>query len=272
VGPDAHAEKKGTEQSMSGKKGLIVALVAAAVIGAAAIGTVVRAQTPGPGGSGAGGPSVPGSGPSAGDFRGRIDDFLNQLAQNLNIDRSTLNSALKTTAGQEIDKAVASGALSQDQANQIKQRIDNGQLPFGPGGFGAFGGGGRGGPGGNGGLPQAAAACGSAIRDAVPTALGISAADLRQARSNGETIAQIAQDHGKTLDDVRTAVQSSAQTCLDQQVQAGQLTQQQEQTILQRLQHSPFGRFGGRDGGRPVVQGPRDNQGGSRPGSAGNGQ
>jgi len=195
-----------------------------------------------------------------------IDSFLNQLAQNLNIDRSTLNNALKTTADQQIDNAVSAGRLSQDQANQIKQRIDNGQLPFGVGGFGAFGGPGRfgrhgrGGPGGNAGLPQAAVACASTARNAVPSALGISASDLQQARANGESLAQIAQDNGKTLDDVRAAVQSSAQSCLDQQVQAGNLTQQQEQNILQRLQNGgPFGRFGG-PGGR---------QGGSQPGQPG---
>jgi hypothetical protein len=261
---------------MVGKKGLILTLAAAAILGVAAIGGVVRAQTPGPGGTGANAPSGA-PGPFAGDIRGRVDDFLNQLAQNLNIDRSTLDKALKTTADQQIDKAVSAGSLSQDQANQIKQRIDSGQLPFGPGAFGAFGGPGRfgrrgpGGPGGNAGSAQGAA-CFSTIRDAVPSALGISASDLRQARANGESLAQIAQDHGKTLDDVRSAVVSSAQGCLDQQVQAGTLTQQQEQNILQRLQNGQFGRFGGRDGRPSVVQGPRDNQGAPQPRSNGGGQ
>jgi len=250
---------------MAGKKGLIVTLVAVAVLGVVAVGGVVLAQTPSGGGAGGGAPSGSAGSANAGP-RGLIDSFLNQLAQNLNIDRSTLNNALKTTADQQIDNAVSAGRLSQDQANQIKQRIDNGQLPFGVGGFGAFGGPGRfgrhgrGGPGGNAGLPQAAVACASTARNAVPSALGISASDLQQARANGESLAQIAQDNGKTLDDVRAAVQSSAQSCLDQQVQAGNLTQQQEQNILQRLQNGgPFGRFGG-PGGR---------QGGSQPGQPG---
>jgi len=253
---------------MAGKKGLIVTLVAAAVLGVVIVGGVVRAQTPSPsgpsGGAGSGSAGSADAGP-----RGLIDGFLNQLAQNLNIDRTTLNSALKTTGDQEIDNAVAAGKLSQDQANQFKQRIDNGQLPFGLGGFGAFGGRGhfgrhgRGGPGGNAGLPQAAVACASTARSAVSTALGISASDLQQARANGKSLAQIAQDNGKTLDDVRAAVQSSAQSCLDQQVQAGNLTQQQEQDILQRLQNGgPFGRFGGPGGG----------PGGPRPGQSGAGQ
>jgi polyhydroxyalkanoate synthesis regulator phasin len=252
-----------------GKKSLFLALIATVVLGAVAVGGVVLAQTPAPAGPGSGGqPGQPAFG-DGGGLRARVDDFLNQLAQNLNIDRSTLNNALKTTANQEIDKAVASGQLSQDQANQMKQRIDSGQLPFGPGAFGAFGGQGHfgrrgsGGPNGDGAFPQAAATCFSTVRDAVPGALGISASDLQQARANGESLAQIAQDHGKTLDDVRSAVQSAAQGCLDQQVQAGNLTQQQEQDILQRLQNGgPFGRRGGQGGG----------PGGPGQGPSGNGQ
>jgi hypothetical protein len=59
------------------------------------------------------------------------DDFLNQLAQNLNISRSTLNSALTTTIGQEIDKAVAANQLTAQQAARLKKQIGKDRFPIG---------------------------------------------------------------------------------------------------------------------------------------------
>lgn len=218
---------------MALKKGLIGAVIAAAVLGVVA-GGVVLAQTNSPGGSGANAQS-PSGGNGAG-ARARIDNFLNQLAQNLHIDRPTLDNALKTTAKQQVDQAVAAGRLTQDQANQDKQRIDNGQSFLGIGRLGR---------GERGGARGATAACGAGVRDAVTNTLGISAGDLRQARANGKTIAQIAQEHGKTVEDLRNAVAQSAKGCLDQQVQSGSLTAQQEQDILQRLQDRATSSGGG---------------------------
>jgi polyhydroxyalkanoate synthesis regulator phasin len=212
----------------TGKK-LLVAVVAVLVLAAAAIGGVALAQTPSS------------ASPGRGAAGSRIDDFLNKLAQNLNIDRPTLDNALKTTAKQEVDSAVAAGRITQDQANQIEQRIENGQVPFGLGaGFGRrFGGGGG-----------EVAQCRSGAGSAVAGALGISQGDLQQARANGESIAQIAQDHGKTVADLRTAVEDSVKSCLDQQVQSGSLTQQQEQNILQRIQNGRFPGGPGNGGSR----------------------
>jgi hypothetical protein len=61
----------------------------------------------------------------------RRDDFLNALAQNLNISRSTLNGALQASLDQEIDKAVAGNQLTAQQAARLKARIAKGKLPLG---------------------------------------------------------------------------------------------------------------------------------------------
>jgi polyhydroxyalkanoate synthesis regulator phasin len=220
---------------MTNGKRLAVGSLAAAVLGVVALGGVVLAQTPSSGPSGASGQGAAAN--AAGGVRGRIDGFLNQLAQNLNIDRPTLDNALKTTAKQQVDQAVAAGRMTQDQANQIKQRIDSGHAAFGFGGLARRGRGGE--------QATGARACGSSLRDAVTNALGISAGDLQQARSSGQTIAQIAQAHGKTEQDLRNATETAAKSCLDQQVQAGSMTQDQEQRILQRLQNGGASGQGG---------------------------
>ncbi|HTE83453.1 MAG TPA: hypothetical protein VK821_01855 [Dehalococcoidia bacterium] len=222
------------------RKALIIgSLVAAVGLAAALVGGVVMAQTPAPSGPGqSGGQSAPapGGGPSAA-IHATIDSFLNSLAQNLGISRSTLDGALKTTAKQQVDQAVAAGRMTKDQADKIKQRIDSGQGPIGFG-FGRFARGGGG----------TAGACGSSVQQAVTNTLGVSASDLQQARRNGESISQIAQDHGKSLQDLQTAVTTAMKGCLDAQVQAGTLTADQEQRILQRVQNGAGFIGGGRRG------------------------
>jgi hypothetical protein len=231
---------------MKRKAFIIASLVAAVGLAVAVAGGVVLAQTPSPGGSGRN-VQGPASGPGAG-FRAGFDSFLNGLAQNLGVSRPALDGALKTTAKQQVDQAVAAGRLTQDQADKIKQRIDSGQGPFGFGLGGFDRGARRGGPGGGPGATDVGvgSACRSSVEDAVTSTLGVSASDLQQARKNGESITQIAQDHGKTFQDLKTAVTSATKGCLDQQVQAGKITSDQEQTILQRIQNGPGFPGGGR--------------------------
>lgn len=61
----------------------------------------------------------------------RRNDFLNILAQNLNVSRSALNSALQSSFDQELDKAVAADQITARQAAKMKQRIAKGNLPLG---------------------------------------------------------------------------------------------------------------------------------------------
>ncbi len=214
-----------------GKKGLLIgSLVAALIVAAIAVGGVVRAQTatPGPGQSGGSVQSTT-SGPGAG-ARQQIDSFLNALAQNLGISRPTLDNALKTTAKQQLAQAVAAGRLTQQQADQISQQIDDGQAPF-AGMFGRGRGAGRNGAGG-----AAVRACLGSAQQAAASILGISVTDLQQAHQSGESFAQIAQDHGTSVQALQSAVSAAVKSCLDQQVQAGTITSAQEQSLLQRLQ------------------------------------
>ena len=85
--------------------------------------------------------------------------FVDALAKNLNLDSATVKAALEQTQKDmqaarisEIQQAVQDGKLTQDQANQIIQRIQSGPQGGGPG-FGGpgMGGPGMGGPGGPGG-------------------------------------------------------------------------------------------------------------------------
>lgn len=64
------------------------------------------------------------------------------------------------------------------------------------------------------------------------TYLGINATDLQTALRNGQTLAQVAQAHGKTASDVKTFLTNQLKTNLDKAVAAGKMTSQQETNIL----------------------------------------
>jgi 3-methyladenine DNA glycosylase AlkD len=153
---------------------------------------------------------------------------LAQVAQAHNKSAGDVATAMKNAAHTRIDQAVTAGRLTAAQAatekQQSDQRID--QLvnqvvpqggPGGPGGFDR-----RGGPGGFGGELNTAA-----------TAIGISVDQLRTELA-GKSLAQVAQAHGKTANDVATALKNAAHQRIDQAVTAGRLTAAQATTEKQQ--------------------------------------
>jgi hypothetical protein len=62
--------------------------------------------------------------------------------------------------------------------------------------------------------------------------LGMSDADLHTALMNGQTLAQIAQAHGKSAADLKTFLTNELKTRLDKAVSDGKITSQQETTML----------------------------------------
>ena len=184
----------------------------------------------------------------------QIQNFLDDLAKNLNIDTTTLTNALKQTAKDQVAAAVQSGKLTQDEANQIDQMIDSGQFPKGFG-FGIPGINGRGFAGQIAGLQ-------TAIDNAFQQTVGETQQQFfQEVRSSGKTPDQVFQAHNTTAQAVAQAEANAAKPILDQAVSSGQITQDQETNILNAIQN--HGAFGG-----PGGFGPR---GGHRPGMGGNG-
>jgi uncharacterized protein YidB (DUF937 family) len=141
---------------------------------------------------------------------------INDAAQQLGVDPSKLSDALKKALADQIDSLVASGRLSQSEADALKSRIQSGDAPlFGGGhlGFGHrgdfFGG-----------------------LDTVATYLGISTDTLRSELGSGKTLAEVAKAHGKSVDGLVSALRDAVKTKLDAAVSAGRLTKAQEDSIL----------------------------------------
>jgi hypothetical protein len=108
---------------------------------------------------------------------------------------------------------VANGTISQSQADDVTKALEAAKpdMHRGPGGPG-FGspGFGRG-----------------RELDAAAAAIGISTDDLRTAVQSGQSLAQVAEAHGKTAQDVVAALVAAEKTELDARVKSGDITQAQ---------------------------------------------
>lgn len=197
---------------------------------------------------------------------GRKDEqaVLSDAAKRLGVSPGDLESALGKAEDAQLDQAVKDGRLTQQQADEIKKhRQRSGRVLGGPGaprggpggpGFGSHGPGehGSGGPGG--------------VIDSVADAIGVSVPDLFSELRNGKTLEQIAEAHGKSLDDVKSAAKTALEKQLDADVKADRLTRSEADAILKRLPEA-IDHFGERGAGGPPGFGPPpgDRQGAGPP-------
>jgi polyhydroxyalkanoate synthesis regulator phasin len=147
--------------------------------------------------------------------------IVNDAAKNLGVAPSKLSAALKKAYEDRIDAAVAAGRLTKQQGDELKQRIESGDFPLlGAPGFGHH----------FGGRHEFMHGL-----DAAAGYLGLTEDQLHSRLESGKTLAEIAKAQDKSVDGLKAALVSDAQTKLDAAVKAGRLTSQQEQRILADL-------------------------------------
>jgi hypothetical protein len=155
--------------------------------------------------------------------------FLDDLATRLNVPRDKLDAAIKGAAAARIDAAVAAGRMTKEEGDAAKQRIESATgvpllgLRGGPGHFG------RGGPG----RPGLRFGFGPGKSlDAAATFLGLTAEQLRTQLGSGKSLADVAKDKGKSVDDLKAAMKTAIAAELDQAVKDNKLTDAQRTEIL----------------------------------------
>lgn len=177
----------------------------------------------------------------------QANEYVAALAKNLGVSEQTLRDALKTTNLEFLDKAVADGKLTQEQANTIRAKIESGEGPMF--GFGArgFGHGGKGGG-------MAPFVKGG---DGLAEFLGIDSATLRTEMQGGKTLAQVAEAHGKSRDDLKAFLTKQNEDRLAEAVSGGKLTQARADEMKAKFAEKidamidgtmPFGGHGGHGG------------------------
>jgi len=198
-----------------------------AVIGVAALGVAVYAQEPEP--------DTP---------FGRLSDYFEQvrdlIASKLGVERADLDAAEKEAHQEVIGQAVEDGVITQDQADRMLSRLEDG---FGFGRMGHPGGRGGGWMGGFRGCPPG-------DHEWLAEQLGLTADELQAELEAGKTIAELAEEKGVDLDAARI---EGMKERIQQAVEDGTMTQEQADWMLQGLEQGfmPGGRdfgFGGRGG------------------------
>jgi hypothetical protein len=143
-------------------------------------------------------------------------------AKQLGVQPSALSAALKKALEGRVDAAVADGRLTKAQGDDLKQRIESGELPiFGP--LGPYDGDHPPGP-----IPFA-------NLDAAASYLGLSDSELITQLRSGKSLGDVAKAQGKTASGLVGALLDAAKKRLDRAVAAGRLTQAQEDEILPDL-------------------------------------
>lgn len=152
--------------------------------------------------------------------------FLSKLAAKLGISQDTLQQGIVSTEKEMVDEAQQAGRITQQQADNLKQRIDESQ------GISDFGLGGR---------MRAQGWSRGFMKGfklgAVDIAgfLGITPQQLEAEFESGKSLAQVAEVHGKTRDQLKTYIHDQVKAKLDQAVSSKQITQQQAGSYLANL-------------------------------------
>ncbi len=142
---------------------------------------------------------------------------MNDAAEQLGVEPSELSEALKDALANRVDAAVEAGRLTEEQGVELKERIESGEIPM------------LGGPGFGHRMHHAG------DLDAAASYLGMTAANLRAALEDGKTLAQVAEDRGKSVDGLVNALVDEAEAELAAAVKAGRLTDAQRDSMLSGL-------------------------------------
>lgn len=157
--------------------------------------------------------------------------IINDAANQLGVQPSELSSALKQALKNRVDEAVADGRLTREEGQRMKERINADDVPLlGPGlrrhhGPGPF----------------------HAKLETAAEYLGLTQAQLREALSDGKTLAQVARSRDKSVDGLVDSLVEGAEQKLEDDVQAGRLTEAEKREMLsglkQRITQMVNGRF-----------------------------
>jgi hypothetical protein len=144
---------------------------------------------------------------------------VEDAAEQLGVEPSELSEALKDALANRVDEAVEAGQLTEEQGAELKERIESGDVPLL----------GLGGPG----FGHRMHHVGDL--DAAASYLGMTEASLMAAIEDGKTLAEIAEDRGKSVEGLVNALVEDAEAELQAAVDAERLTDAQRDSIVSGL-------------------------------------
>ena len=201
------------------KKILVAGVLVFALLAAGIGGVVVLAQSPTPTPNG------------KANF---VQLFLQALASRLGTTTDKLTQAMTDARKDAINNAVTQGLITQAQANQMLQRLQNAPAGKAPFGFGFPGAPGKG--------PRPGFAMGAArglmspdVLEAVAKTLNMSPADLTTALRGGKTLADLAKSQNVDPTKVQQAIADAEKAAIDRAVTDGLMTQANANTLKAQI-------------------------------------
>jgi polyhydroxyalkanoate synthesis regulator phasin len=155
--------------------------------------------------------------------------FFDSVAKHLGISPEELEDATKAAAVDQVDQALEEGRITEEQADELKARIDADEFPL-LGGPGMLGRGVHGGPGfghfGHFGHFE--------LLETAASYLGLTEAELREALED-KTLAEIAEEQGKTASGLVQELVATQTKRIDEAVADGRITEEQATELKAEL-------------------------------------
>lgn len=155
--------------------------------------------------------------------------YLQDLANRLGVSVSTLQQDKLASADDVIAQLVKDRKLTQNQANQLKQRLASHQACIGKG-KGLWG---------RGVMMQSLKQYLPTVATQVAQGLHMTSTQLMSQLQSGKSLSDIATAQGVSAAQLQTIVTNAIQSAVNKAVSDGNLTQQQATNIMQMLQKNP---------------------------------
>ncbi len=146
------------------------------------------------------------------DGNGPLGNFVGKLAENLGITQDELEATINETQIEIVDEKVADGTLTEDQAAQLRERIESGEGGF----FGPLLRHKQGMHHGGGGFSHGAD---------IAEFIGVTPEELRAAIEGGQSVVQVAEANGVSEQELTDYLLGEIETKLAEAVESGRIDQ-----------------------------------------------
>ncbi len=151
---------------------------------------------------------------SAQEGDGPIGTFLSKVADKLGVSEDELKVAIEEARNETIDEAVTEGRLTEEQAERLRERAQDGGFPF------------------HRGLHRA----GGHILDAAADVLEMEKDNLVAELREGNSLADVAAAQGTGVDDFKAQLPAEVQADIDAKVADGTITQEQADRLSEGME------------------------------------
>jgi polyhydroxyalkanoate synthesis regulator phasin len=187
--------------------------------------------------------AVGGAATSAQEGDGPIGTFLGKVADELGVSEDELKTAIRDARVETIDEAVADGRLTEEQGEKLKERAAEGGRLF---------------PRVREGHGVCQRAAGFTV-DAASEVLGMPREELVEELRSGNSVAEVAEAQGMSVDDFKVELLDEVRARLDELVAQGELTEDQASEKFEDIEEHTdriVNAHGGPHGIRPIRHGP----------------